>query len=346
MKNWKFGIIGTGMIADVHARAIQSLGNATLVGVCGSNSLKTLNLSVKYQCKAFSNYKEMLHSSEIDIVTIATPSGAHMEPVIEAATKGKHVLCEKPLEISTDRIDMMIAAHGQAATYLGGIFNYRYNPVIVHLNEAIKDERFGKITHASVRVPWWRDEEYYRDSWHGTWLLDGGGALMNQSIHMVDTLQYLMGPIDCLQGYAATLKHSIEVEDTVTAIVKFKNGALGTIYGSTASFPGQFRTLEISGSEGTVIVVENSLKMWQFARYREGDKEIMEKYGKIDGGGGVSDPKAISFESHARNVSAFIAAIQAKRKFEVEGSEARKAVEIVQAIYESSRQNRQVSFRD
>jgi UDP-N-acetyl-2-amino-2-deoxyglucuronate dehydrogenase len=343
MKKWKFGIVGTGMISDVHAKAIRSLENTEFVGVYGSNPVKTQALSDKYQCKAFSSLEEML-GSDIDVLIIATPSGAHMEPAIAAAKNKKHVLCEKPLEISTDRMNKMIAAHADAGTYLGGIFNFRYNDIIKDLHEAIKAERFGKITYASIRVPWWRNEEYYNNSWHGTWKLDGGGALMNQSIHMIDILQHLMGPIKSLQGYTATLKHAIEAEDTATAILKFENGALGTIYGSTTSFPGQFRTLEISGSEGTVIKVENSFKMWQFAQASERDNEIKEKYMKIEGGGGISDPKQISFEPHARNIAAFIAAIEAKLPFEINGTEAKKAVEIVHAIYNSAKEQKHFVF--
>lgn len=342
--NYNFGIIGTGMIADFHAKAIQSLNNATLIGISGSNPKKTLDLANKYQCKPFLNYQDMLLWDEIDIVTIATPSGAHMEPTVEAARRGKHVICEKPIEISPERIDKMIEAHSRSGTYLGGIFNYRFTDAIQLLKAAIENGRFGIITHASAAVPWWRNEEYYKNSWRGSWQLDGGGALMNQSIHMIDILQYLMGPIDSLYGYIASLGHSIEVEDTATAILRFKNKALGAIYGTTASFPGQFRRLEITGTRGTVIMEENSFKVWQFADPTEQDKQIMEKYNKIEKGGSASDPKAISFELHAKNIAAFISAIEEKRPFGIDGAEARKAVEIIRAIYSSAKENRQIIF--
>jgi predicted dehydrogenase len=342
--NYNLGIIGAGMIADFHAKAIKSLDNATLIGICGSNRQKTRDLAEKYQCKAFPDYHEMLVCDEIDIVTIATPSGAHMEPAIEAAWRGKHVICEKPIEISRERIDKMIEAHSRSGTYLGGIFNYRFDDTIQHLKAAIDNGRLGIITYASVAVPWWRSDEYYKSNWRGTWQLDGGGALMNQSIHMVDILQYLMGPIDSLQGYIASLGHSIEVEDTATAILRFKNKALGAIYGSTASFPGQSRHLEITGTRGTVIMQENNFKVWQFADMGEADKEIMEKYNKTERGGSASDPKAISFEGHAKNIAAFIRAIEEKRPFGIDGAEARKAVEIILAIYSSAKGNEQIFF--
>jgi UDP-N-acetyl-2-amino-2-deoxyglucuronate dehydrogenase len=344
MKIWNFGIIGAGMIADFHAKAIQHIPNAKLIGFCGTNAVKSGALAEKYSCRSFESAGELLRSDEIDIVTIATPSGAHMEPTIEAARQGKHVICEKPLEISLERIDKMIEAHHKSGTRLGGIFNFRYNDAVQVLKSAVNSERFGTITYAAVHVPWWRSDEYYKSSWRGTWKLDGGGALMNQSIHMIDMLQYLMGPVKSLQAYTATLAHSIEVEDTAAAILRFKNGALGTIYGTTASFPGQYRRIEITGNRGTAVMVENSITTWKFSVETSQDKEILKKYGEIEGGVGTSDPGAIPFEPHARNISAFIQAVANKLPFEIDGPEARKSVEIIAAIYQSAKEKRMVDF--
>ena len=344
MKIWKFGIVGAGLIADFHAKAIQNLENASLIGIYGSNPDKTRRLTEKYNCKTFENLEELLCSVDIEIVVIATPSGVHLEPTIAAAQHGKHVICEKPLEISLERIDKMIEAHHLAGTKLGGIFNYRYHETVKYLKSAIDTGRFGTITYASVHVPWWRSDDYYKDSWHGTLKMDGGGALMNQAIHMIDMLQYLMGPVDSLQAYTVTLGHSIEAEDTGVAVLKFKSNALGVIYGSTASFPGQFRRIEITGTKGTVIQVENSFKVWQFADQTEADQEIFDRFNQIEGGGGVSDPGAIPFEPHAKNISAFIEALEFDKPFEINGQEARKAVEIVLAIYISAREGRPYIF--
>lgn len=335
---WKFGIIGAGLIADFHAKAIQSLPNAKLIGICGTNASKVKALSEKYKCKIFDSVEAMLQSDQIDIVTIATPSGAHMEPVVEAAKKGKHVICEKPLEISLERIDKMIAAHEKSGTRLGGIFNYRYNESVRILKSTVESGRFGIISCAAVYVPWWRTNDYYKSSWRGTWKLDGGGAMMNQSIHMVDMLQFMMGDVSSLHAFYATLAHpGIEVEDTAVGILKFKNKALGIIYGTTASFPGQFRRLEITGSKGTVIMEENSFKVWKFDKETEQDKEIIKKFGIIEGGGGVSDPAAIPFQPHARNFAAFIHALENNTPFEIDGAEARKSVEIILRMYDSAR---------
>jgi UDP-N-acetyl-2-amino-2-deoxyglucuronate dehydrogenase len=345
MKIWNFGIIGAGLIADFHARAILSLKNARLAGICGTNQTKVKTLADKYGCKAFSGMEEMFLSGGIDIVTIATPSGAHMEPAIAAARHSIHVLCEKPLEISLERIDRMIMAHTEAGTRLGGIFNYRFNDTLQYIKKAVDSNRFGTITYASVHVPWWRNEAYYTNSWHGTSDMDGGGALMNQAIHMIDILQYLMGPVESLQAYVATLGHHIEVEDTAASILQFRNKALGVIYGTTASFPGQFRRLEITGTSGTVVLVENSFKVWQFDDQTEADNEILNSFPGIEGGGGVSDPAAIPFEPHARNIEAFIHSVETGTPFEVDGPEARKAVEIVLAIYSSAREKGPFYFR-
>jgi predicted dehydrogenase len=172
MKTWNFGIIGSGMIAKAHATAIQNIHNANLVGVCSSNPENARKFAEQYNCRAFKNYQEMVRSAEIDVVTVATPSGQHMEPAIEAAANAKHVLCEKPLEISLERVDKMIDAHQKAGTYLGGIFNFRFNDSVALLKNAIDIGRFGNISYASVHVPWWRTNEYYKNSWRGTRKLD------------------------------------------------------------------------------------------------------------------------------------------------------------------------------
>ena len=164
MKKWKFGIIGAGLIADFHARAINDIDNAQLTGFCDIVPELAEKLAEKYSCKAFKSHQDMLSTEEIDIVTIATVSGAHMEPVIAAAQAEKHVLCEKPLEITLDRIDAMIQAHNKSGTVLGGIFQNRFCPAMVPLRQAINSGRFGIITYAGVYVPWWRTDEYYKDS--------------------------------------------------------------------------------------------------------------------------------------------------------------------------------------
>jgi UDP-N-acetyl-2-amino-2-deoxyglucuronate dehydrogenase len=345
MKTWNFAIVGAGLIADFHARAIADIPNAKLLACCDTIAARAQKLADKYRCKPFASCQEMLKNKEIDIVTIATPSGAHLEPAVAAAKAGKHVICEKPLEITLERIDAMIDAHKKAGTLLGGVFQNRFADAQTALREAIKSGRFGVITYAGAYVPWWRSDEYYKDSWHGTWKLDGGGALMNQSIHMVDMLCDLMPPVESVQAYVAKLGHpQIEAEDTAVAVLHFTNGALGIIYGTTSSYPGQFKRFEITGTKGTAVYLEDSLAVWQFADEKPQDEEIRRKFGKVKGLGGVADPAAILHENHARNFKAFIDALEAGGDFCLSGAEARKAVELILAIYKAAKEKKLVKI--
>jgi predicted dehydrogenase len=337
MKKWRIGIVGAGLIAGFHAEAVKSLENATLAGVCGTNTGKAKKLADKYGCKLFENQSAMLGSGEVDLVIIATPSGAHMEPTIEAAENGKHVLCEKPLDISLERIDKMIEAHQKAGTWLGGIFNFRFDETTEIIKKAVLENRFGVLTSAMVAVPWWRSDGYY-EGWHGTWDLDGGGALMNQSIHMIDLLQYMMGPVEQVAAFISKTGHpQIETEDTGVAVLKFKNKALGLIYGTTASWPGQNRRMEITGTKGSVVLVENRLQTWEFDKMTKEDEDLIKKYRGQTGSFGVADPAAMTYHNHAKNIAAFIKSIEEKRQFEIDGTEARKAVALILDIYRSAK---------
>lgn len=337
MRTWKIGIVGTGLIAEFHARAIDDLPNAQLTGCCDVVRAKAEAFGEKHGCTVFDDIGALVRSAEVEILAITTPSGAHAEPAIAAAEAGKHVICEKPLDVTLERIDSMISAHEKAGTSLGGLFPYRYNDSIAVLRKAIAEGRFGTITYAAVYVPWWRSDEYYQDSWHGTWKLDGGGALMNQSIHMVDMLCDVMPPVESVQAFATKIGHpQIEAEDTVTAVLRYANGALGVIYGTSASCPGQFRRFEMTGTKGTVVQVEDSFSVWQFTEDTEEDRQVRERFGRITGEGAVSDPAALDYENHARNYRAFLNALEEGRKFEIDGAEARKAVELILAVYEAA----------
>jgi len=353
MKTWNFGIVGAGLIADFHARAIADIPNAKLTGCCDVVPTRAKQLADKYSCQAFPSYEDMFNNKEgprgagnqIDVVTIATPSGSHAEPTIAAAQTAKHVICEKPLDVTLERIDSMIEAHKKAGTLLGGVFQNRFNDCLIPLREAINSGRFGVITYVGVYVPWWRTDEYYKGSWHGTWKLDGGGALMNQSIHVIDMLCDLMPPVESVQAFVATLGHpQIEAEDTAVAILRLSNGALGVIYGTTASYPGRFKRFEITGTKGTVVYLEDSFATWQFAEEKPQDLKIREQFGQVKGKGGVADPAAIDYQNHTRNFKAFIDAIETGKDFCIGADQARKAVEVILAIYKSAREKKPVKL--
>lgn len=342
---YNFGIIGAGVIGNFHAQAVNSLSNARLRSICDNNLDRAISLAHRYGVKAFQDYNEMLNDMELDIVTIATPSGLHLEPSIAAAKAHKHVLCEKPLEITPDRIDKMISAHKEAGTQLGCILQTRYTPALQPLRDAVMQQRFGTITYAGVYVPWWRTDEYYNNSWHGTWNLDGGGALMNQSIHMIDMLCSIMPEVKSVMAYTNSIGHpGIEAEDTAVATLKFVNGALGVIYGSTASYPGQLKRFEISGTRGTVIYIEDSYLVFEFQDKRSEDNEVMRQFEKVKGQSGTSDPAAIPHELHALCFKDFITALETKKTFWIDGQQAKKSVELIHAIYESSKKSGLVSL--
>ena len=344
MKKWNIGIIGAGLIADFHARAIGDLPNAGLAGFCDGGSGRANKLAEQYKCRAYKGYRQMLADGAVDIVTIATPSGFHLEPAVEAAGAGKHVLCEKPIEVTSERIDAMISACGKAGVCLGGIFPCRFNEAVAPFKAAIDSGRFGKISFAGAFVPWWRHDDYYRDSWHGTWRLDGGGALMNQSIHMVDLLCYLMGEVESVQAYTGILAHEVESEDTSAAVVKFSSGALGMIYGTTASWPGQLRRIEVTGTDGTVIYAEDCFRQWQFRDELESDNQIRSKYAKAGRKAGTADPASIKHANHTKNFRLFLEALDNGMPFALDGAESRKAVEVVLAVYRSAREGRLIQL--
>lgn len=333
-KVWNFGIVGAGMIAKFHAKAIADIPNSKLIGICDTDFEKAKAFGIENNCQPYPSYDQMYNNKDIDIVTIATPSGLHLEPVIAAAKVGKHCICEKPLEVTVGRIEQMIAAHKTSGTYLGCIFQNRFTDAMGYLRKAIADRRFGTITYAGVYVPWWRSDEYYNNSWRGTWKLDGGGALMNQSIHMIDMLCDLMPPVTEVCGFSTKIGHpQIETEDTSVAAIKFANNALGIIYGTTASFPGQFKRFEISGTKGTVIYMEDYFSIWQFAQEMPEDDEIRLKFAKTNSLGGVSDPLSIDYKNHTKNITAFMDSVINKTPLALDGNEGKKAVDLIRRIY-------------
>lgn len=337
-----FGIVGCGMIAEFHAKAIIAMKGSQLKCVYDLDQARADRIANSYNCKAFANYKEFLACPGLDIVTIATPSGAHMEPVVQAAKAGKHIICEKPIEITLERIDKMIKNCKDNNVSLSGIFPRRFNEATVRFKEAMDAGRIGRITMADAYVKWYRTQEYYDSGgWRGTWKLDGGGALMNQSIHTIDMLLYLAGDVQSVCAWADLAIHKrIEVEDIAVAILRFKNGALGVIEGSTACYSptGHAAEVQICGSDGSIFMRDDKFTKWEFKKTNPKDKLILKKYGATEGtiGTGAADPKAINFESHKKNFEDSVKAIRTGTNPHVDGRQARKSVELILAIYQSA----------
>ena len=341
------GIVGCGMIANFHAEAIAGLNNARVVGAVSRNPKSAETFAETHGCRAFGSLDEMLSDDAVDIVSICTPSGSHLDPALAAAAAGKHVMVEKPLEISLARCDAMIKACDEAGVKLGGIVQSRFADANVAVKQAIDAGRFGRLTLGDTYVKWWRPQDYYDSGgWRGTWALDGGGAYMNQAIHNVDLLLWFMGNVTDVCGLTATLAHDrIEVEDTGTAIVRFESGALGTLEATTSVHPGLLKKTEIHGDRGTAIVEQEHLLSWLFEEPQPGDEELLQRLGATDGStGGAADPKAISCEGHRRQFANFIDAIETDGEPLVDGREARRSVELILAIYQSQWTGRRVSL--
>jgi predicted dehydrogenase len=342
-----FGIIGCGMISKFHARAIAELHGAKLVACYSRRKEQADHLAGMFTGRAYATQDELLADPAVDVVIVCTPSGAHMEPAVAAARAGKHVVVEKPLEITLKRCDAIIAECKKHNVVLSTIFPSRFNGASAQMKEAVEQSRFGRLTLAEAYVKWHRTQAYYDSgAWRGTWNFDGGGALMNQAIHSVDLLTWLMGPVTEVSAYTATLAHErIEVEDTAVATLRFANGALGVIEATTAAWPGYLKRIEIHGSEGSAAVEEEDLVIWDFMHKARCDAVIKRRMSqRSSGGGGAGDPSAIDFQPHARQLRDLIVALREGRAPLVDGREGRRAVEIVLAIYKSAQSGRPVAL--
>jgi len=339
----KFGIIGAGMISQFHAKAIQAMAGSSLHSVYSHGAEKAEKLAAEFGCRAYTDLNEFLADPELDIVTIGTPSGAHLDPALAALRAGKHVICEKPLEVTTARIDEMMAVAESTGKTLAAILNRRFQPAIQAFQHASQAGRFGKITSASAYIKWWRTQDYYDSgAWRGTWALDGGGALMNQGIHTVDQLLYVAGPVVAVTASTALLAHErIEVEDSCVALLEFANGARGVIEASTCcwSSTGHPAEVQVCGTQGSVFLADESFRIWDFSDALPEDAEIRSQLMQGAAKGlGANDPKAINFEGHRRNFQEVVDSIQQQRPCAIDAKEARKAVALIEAIYQSARE--------
>jgi len=270
-----------------------------------------------------------------------------MEPAIAAAKAGKHIIVEKPLEITLKRCDRILEACDKAGVQVATIFPSRFHESSQVVKKAIDAGRFGRLTMGDAYVKWYRTQEYYDSgAWRGTWKLDGGGALMNQAIHSVDLLSWLMGPVDQISAQFALLAHErIEVEDAAVASLRFANGALGVIEATTAAYPGALKRIEIHGSTGSAGILEEDICTWDFAKSRKSDEALLARMtGKTATGGGAADPAAIGHHGHTLLFKDFLAGLKKKKQPLVGGDEGRKSVEIILALYKAAETGKAVQL--
>ena len=334
-----FGLVGTGLIAGFHARAIARARGARLLGVAGSSPEKA-EAFARAQAAPFAtgSVSELVARPEIQVVCITTPSGAHLGPALAAIGAGKHVVIEKPIEITTARIDAIIDAADRAGVRVAPIFQARFGEGARKVKAALDAGRAGRLVLCSAAVKWHRPASYYT-GWKGVLTLDGGGAVMNQAIHGLDLLQWFAGLPEAVFSWTTRRVHTrIESEDTACAALKFPSGALGTIEATTAAWPGWSRRIEICGERGSLALEDDRIARWDFSTAEAGDEAIRNAASDDALGSGAGSPGAISVEGHVRQIQDLIDALRDDRPLALEAREGRKAVALVNALYDSARQ--------
>ncbi|WP_026952727.1 Gfo/Idh/MocA family protein [Algoriphagus mannitolivorans] len=334
------GIIGTGAIALKHAQAISSLSNAKLLGLFNPNPTSAQKAQGNYSVPVISDWEKFSKIPGLDVVCICTPSGLHLDPALKAIEAGLHLFIEKPIEVTLRRADELIQSAEQKGVKLGVVFQNRFSPDFQMLNTAVKQGEFGKLLMGNAAVNWFRSAEYYSSSqWKGTLKGDGGGALINQAIHTLDLLLEVMGEVDSVFGKIKTALYPIEGEDLGAALVNFKSGAIGTITAGTSLFPGYPERLEIFGTEGSAILEAGKLVQWNV----KGKESPIRTEGTVQTSGS-SDPNAIGFELHAAQWRDFLGSIETGNLPEVDGLKSRKSLELIQGIYQSSKDEKLIRF--
>ncbi|NMB96305.1 MAG: Gfo/Idh/MocA family oxidoreductase [Clostridiaceae bacterium] len=340
MGRLKFGIIGCGLISNWHADAILRIEGAELAAATDVSEKSRKAFSEKYKVKVFDTVEKLL-ASDIDVVSICTPSGLHAPFSVQAANAGKHVIVEKPMAITLKQADEIIEATEKNNVKVSVISQMRFAPAVQNLKKAIDDNLLGRLVSGDMYMKFLRTQEYYdKGGWRGTWNMDGGGALMNQGIHGVDLLCYIMGPVKYVHGFARTLVRNIEVEDTASAILEYENGALGVIQGTTSVYPGLPRRMEISGDKGTIILEEDTIIKWCI----EGQEKPENLNTGTSTNKSASDPAAFGIDGHVLQISDMVDAINNNRRPMVDQYDGRRPVELILSIYESSRTGKTIEL--
>lgn len=329
MKTINFAVFGCGVIAGIHAAAVADVDGACLVGCADVVSAAAERFAEKWNVKAYADFEALISAPEIDAISICTPSGTHADLAIKALNAGKNVVLEKPMAITVADCDRVIEAASKSSGKITVISQLRTSPDVVRAKEIVESGRLGKTVLVELNMRYYRAPEYFVGSWRGTKKMDGGGALMNQGIHGVDLLQYITGPVRNIKSIVRTLSHNIEVEDTAVAAIELESGALGVIVASTATHPGFDREIRIHGTKGAIELREDKLVRIVV----DGVDEPCEEYTSQ---GTASNNAALAHSGHARQISAFVNAINLNTPPTVDEHEGRIAVDIIERIYNDS----------
>jgi len=292
-----------------------------------------------------------LAGEQLDVVNICTPSGLHGEQACQVMRSGRHVIVEKPMEISRAAIEEMLRVQQETGMKLAVISQHRFDPASRQVHNLVKQQAFGRLVLGNAIVPWWRSQAYYDSgAWRGTWQLDGGGVLMNQSIHSIDLLQWFLGKVRSISAYTDTLTHRMETEDVAVAVLRFANGALGTIAATTGAFPGVTTRIEICGSKGSAVIEDDALSYLRIES-TDGNEiafQANERSCKLENtaaaGTTSNNPAGLSFQNHALQIADMIRAIRENGTPLVDGQAARHPVEIILGIYESARTHKEITL--
>lgn len=340
-KKLGIGIIGLGVISDIHIEALKHIENAHITAVCTRNVIKAKAKAKELECSAYTDYKKLADNPAVDAVILCTPSGSRLPMVEYIAAAKKHIISEKPLEVTTDRIDKMLEVCSNNDVYIASIFHKRYHPVYKWIKHSIDSGLFGDMVTTDVMMKWYRPKEYYNDStWRGTMALDGGGALMNQCIHFVDMSQWFNNGIKSVFSRTGRKLHkNIEVEDTAVAVVEYNNGAFGLIEATTSAYPGFSTVITVNGTKGGLVCENEDIKEIKLIDEAQKNIHIPLKEDSGEHGGDAKTNVKQDFSLHQNQLQEIVDAILLGVQPPVPGIEARHAVEIITSMYESAEKN-------
>jgi predicted dehydrogenase len=337
MKPVRFGLLGAGLIAPFHARSIRASSLCELAGVADMNSERAARFAKEFGGRIYVNFEELLADKSIEVVCVLTPNHLHRDAAIAAARAGKHVLVEKPPAMTLADTDAMIAAAEQARVELGVVLQCRVRRAIQAMRQAIGEGRFGRLLRGDVHMKWFRTQEYYHsDPWRSS-RRSGAGVTIQHAFHYIDALQYLMGEVAEVDARMSNLTHrDVDLEDSLSAFLRYANGAEGVVVASTALWPGTDLRVEIHGENGTAIMVGEKMDTWQFRDERPEDESIR-AIGRKDTQTAATGPADFGFAEHQVVIEAMARAVRGEGEPIITVQSARHSVEIALAMYRSAR---------
>ena len=325
------GVIGTGMAAAPHAKALNDLrDHIDLRGVFSRNAEKCKTFALRFELPFIKNIEDLINDPKLDIIIILTPPNQRLKLVQQFSDAGKHILMEKPVERSSAKAKKIVNLCKEKNVKLGIVFQHRFRESSQKLKKLILSHSLGSIFTVQVQVPWWRDQSYYDEPGRGSYERDGGGVLISQAIHTLDLMLSLTGPVSEVQALSSTSQfHKMETEDFVAGGLKFKSGASGAIFASTSSFPGNAESITLNCEKASAHLQSGVLTInWLDGR--------MEKFGETSGTGGGVDPMAFPHDWHRDLIDDFVKSIQNNHNSSISGEEAINVHELIDALIESS----------